>query len=53
VVTGETARRRTLAAAAVLAFALGGFVLSWVSTHVDLKPVSAQAQARAGNIKKS
>jgi hypothetical protein len=53
VVAGETARRRRLAAVAMLAFALGGFVLSWVSTHVDLKPVSAQAQVRAANIKKS
>lgn len=42
----EHARRRKLAGAAVLAFAVGGLVLSWVSAHATtLDPVTISAPA--------
>jgi alpha-beta hydrolase superfamily lysophospholipase len=47
----EDAKRRKLASAAVLAFAVGGLVLSWVSaraTTLDLVTISAPALGLAG-----
>ena len=42
----EDAKRRKLAGAAVLAFAAGGLVLSWVSAHATtLDPVTISAPA--------
>jgi len=42
----EDARRRNLAGAAVLAFAVGGLLLSWVSAHATtLDPVTISAPA--------
>lgn len=44
----EDAKRRKLAGAAVLAFAVGGLVLSWVSAHaatVTLEPITISAPA--------
>jgi hypothetical protein len=42
------AKRLRLAVAAVMAFAAGGLVLSWVSAHVELNPVSVQLHAATG-----
>jgi hypothetical protein len=44
----EDAKRRRLAGAAVLAFAAGGLVLSWVSAHAataTLEPITISAPA--------
>jgi UrcA family protein len=42
----EDAKRRNLAGAAVLAFAVGGLLLSWVSAHATtLDPVTISAPA--------
>jgi hypothetical protein len=47
----KDAKHRKLAGAAVLAFAVGGLVLSWVSAHattLDLVTISAPAVTLAG-----